>query len=54
VTWNVLGVDYHPISDCEMEKNTAVLQRKNKQKLICLEIPAIIRNDPNKKRNTFF
>lgn len=52
ITWIVMSTEKEPGSDCEIQRGTNQLANKGKKKVICIKIPAVIRNKPNKRKNT--
>ena len=51
ITWIVMSTEKEPGTDCEIQRGTKQLAAKGKKKLICIKIPAVIRNKPNKLKN---
>jgi len=51
ITWIVMSTEKEPGTDCEIQRGTNQLAAKGKKKLICIKIPAVIRNKPNKRKN---
>jgi len=51
IRWIVMSTEKEPGSDCEIQRGENQLARKGKKKLICIKIPAVIRNKPNKRKN---
>ena len=48
MTWSTLGLSDPTanVNTCEREFDTRALLRKGKRKLLCLDIPCLIRNPP--------
>lgn len=48
VTWATLGLrdPQADVNACERESDSRALLRKGKRKLVCLDIPCLIRNPP--------
>jgi len=46
ITWIVMSTQKEPGKDCETSRDIKQLASRGKKKLICLKIPAVIRNKP--------
>ena len=51
ITWIMMSTELEqPKSDCELLSGDDQLAAKGKKKLICIKIPVVIRNKPNRRR----
>merc|ERR1719414_2181303 len=51
ITWIVMSTEKEPGKDCETSRNTQQLAARGKKKIVCIKIPAVIRNKPKKRKN---
>jgi len=51
VSWILMSTENEPKkSDCEVQRGTEQLAGKGKKKVVCIKIPTVIRNKPNRKK----
>merc|ERR1712045_66985 len=48
ITWIVMSTQKEPGKDCETSRDIKQLASRGKKKLMCIKIPAVIRNKPRK------
>jgi len=48
ITWIVMSTQKEPGRDCETSRDVKQLASRGKKKLMCIKIPAVIRNKPRK------
>ena len=51
ISWIMMSVDQDPGKDCETSRDTNQLAARGKKKVMCIKIPAVIRNKPKKRKN---
>ena len=51
ITWIVMSTQKEPGKNCETSRDINQLESRGKKKLICLKIPAVIRNKPKNWKN---